>query len=168
MRMFFSRCGWSRNHRRRGLQNQKLGRNQGVLYKIPRQRTDQPYLDGCTFQIDNQGVLYKTADSPLLIALALLLTIASGGLGMILPISLLIIGMGFAPLSAAIADYLGVLAIGLALMPPVFIAPPRLAFQPATDRLIGAAGGRMKGLLAIRAAAGLENYFLRGLFRFQP
>jgi hypothetical protein len=30
----------------RRLQNQQLGRNQGVLYKISRQGADQPYLGG--------------------------------------------------------------------------------------------------------------------------
>jgi hypothetical protein len=84
-------------------------------------------------------------------------------LGMVLPIGLLIIRVGFAPLSAAIADHLGVNAIALALTPPVFIASPRLAFQPATHFLIRAAWGRLKGLLAIRAAARLEDHFLRGV-----
>jgi hypothetical protein len=42
---------------------------------------------------------------PLLIALTLLLAVASGRIGMVLPIVLLIVGMGIAPLSAAVADH---------------------------------------------------------------
>ena len=90
---------------------------------------------------DILGVLYKTGDTPLLIALALLLAVVSSGLGMVLPVVLLIVGMGLAPLSAAVADHLGVLGVGLALTAPVVAAPPRLAFRPAAHRLIGTARG---------------------------
>ena len=107
-------------------------------------------------------------DDAYLIALTLLLTVASGGLGMALPVVLLIVGMRIAPLSAAVADHFGVLGVGLALAAPVIAAPPRLAFRLAAHRLVGAPRGRLKGLLAIRAAAWRDNHFLRGSFRVQP
>src|SRR5215831_12814214 len=142
MKMFFSRCGWRRGRRGRGLENQKLGRNQGVLY--------------------------KNGDPSLLIALTLLLAVASGRLGVVLPVVLLIVGMSFAPLPAAVADHLGVLGVGLAFTASVVTAPPRLAFRPAAHRLIGTTWRRLKGLMAIRAAACPKNHFLRGLFAVQP
>jgi hypothetical protein len=40
-------------------------------------------------QVENQGVLYKPADRPLLIPLPLLLTVAQGDIGMTLPVILL-------------------------------------------------------------------------------
>src|SRR5215831_15420733 len=76
---------------------------------------------------------------------------------MVVSVVLLITGMGFAPFSAAVANYLGVFGIGLALSAPVLIAPPRLAAY----YLIGTTRGRLEGLLAMRA----ENHFLLALFR---
>ena len=123
------------------MENQKLGRNQGVLYN---------------------------ADTPLPVALTLLLAVASGSLGMVLPVVLLIIGMGFTPLSAAVAHHLGILRIGSAFTVAVVAAAPSLAHRPAAHDLVGPPSGRLKSLLAKRTAARRENHFLRGLFRVQP
>lgn len=168
MRMFFSRRRRRSNGPGRALQNQEPGRNQGVLYKIPGQGANQPNLGGGTLQVDNQGVLYKKTDPPLLIALMLLLTIAGRGVGMTLPVLLLIIGMSVTPFPAAIPNHFGVLGIDLALPPAVIVAPTGLTFRPTADCLIGTARRRSKGLLAIRAAARRGNHSLRGLFRVQP
>ena len=46
MKMLFSRRRWRGSHRERGLQNQKLGGNHGVLYKIRRERTGEPDFSG--------------------------------------------------------------------------------------------------------------------------
>jgi hypothetical protein len=46
MRMFFSRCRGRGQGRGGRLQNQQLGRNQGVLYKISEQGADQLDLGG--------------------------------------------------------------------------------------------------------------------------
>ena len=116
----------------------------------------------------NQGVLYKQTDSLFLITLPLLLTVAIGGIGMGLPVFPLIVGVGFAPFPPAIADHLGVFGIGQALATPVLNVAPRLTLPPTANSLVRTMLGRLKGLLAIRAAARWEEHFLRGMFGPQP
>src|ERR1022692_1422385 len=142
MRMFFSRRWvWDRGGGR-SLQNQKLGRNQGVLYKMT-------------------GV-------PLMTPRPVLPTVASGGIGMSLPVIPLIVGMGFAPLPPAVADHLGVFGIGLTLAAPILHAASSLTLRPTANGLVRTVFGRLKGLLAIRAAAWWEKHFLRSMFGPQP
>ena len=45
-KMLFSRLRWRVSQLERGLQNQKLGGNHGVLYKIRRERTGEPDFSG--------------------------------------------------------------------------------------------------------------------------
>ena len=142
MKMFFSRCWWRWSRRRRGLQNQKLGRNQGVLY--------------------------KTTDAPPLIALVLLLAVAGSRIGMGQPVILLIVGMRLTPLPPAVADHLSVFRIRQTLLTAILVMPLGLTPRPTTDGLVGTVLGRLEGLLAIRAAAWRENHFLRGMFGAQP
>jgi hypothetical protein len=162
MTMFFSRrcrCG-----RKCGLmlKNQQLGRNQGVLFKILGEGPQNPNVCSGALYVKNQGVLYKMTDVPFAVALPLLLAIVGRCFGMALAVGLLIVGMILPPLAAAIADDLGVDGIGSALLSPVLVAPFLLATRIATDALIRAARGGLKGGLAIRAAARRHNRFLRG------
>src|SRR6185437_12756962 len=110
--------------------------------------------------------LYKKADLSLLIALPLLLAVAVGGLGMVLPVDLLIVGVSFAPLPAAVADDLRIFGVRLTLQTPVLVAPSGLALLLATHRLIGTAWRSLEGLLTIRATTRRRNHFLRSLFLF--
>ena len=68
----------------------------------------------------------------------------------------------------AIADHLGVFGIGQALATPVLNVAPRLTLPPTANSLVRTMLGRLKGLLAIRAAARREDHFLRGMFGPQP
>src|SRR5450759_2340990 len=59
----------------------------------------------------------------------------------------------------AIADHLGVYGIIQALLAPVLVTPSSLTLRSTADGLVETAFGRLKGLLAIRAAARREKSF---------
>ena len=84
----------------------------------------------------------------------LLLTVANCGIGIGLPVVLLVVGMSLAPLPPAIADHLGVYGIIQALLASVLVTPSGLTLRSTADGLVGTAFGRLKGLLAIRAERG--------------
>jgi len=91
------------------------------------------------------------------IPLTLSLAIALGGLGVRLPIRLLIIGVLGLPLFPAVADHLRVQGIGPDLLPMVFGAATTLAFRLAANTLLKSVRGRLKNTLAIGAAAGRDQ-----------
>src|SRR5579859_373539 len=95
------------------------------------------------------------------------LAIVGGGFGMGLPIVLLVMGMSLTPLLLAVADHLGVFGIGAEFLAPVLAAPSGLTLRATANGLVGAAFGRLEGLLAKRAAARRERHFLQGLFGCQ-
>ena len=96
------------------------------------------------------------------------MAVAGGGAGVVLPVGLLIFGMGLAPLAAAVANDLGVLGIGLSLAAAVITAPAGLTLRLAAYALVGTARRGLEGLLAIRAAARRKNHSLRRMFGSQP
>ena len=165
MRMSFSRWrAWSRG-RGRSLQNQKLGRNQGVLYKISCQggrpaRPLRPNALGreprCSLQADRHVVSDHAA-------------VAADGCERRH-------WDGFASSSvdnrgghrATSVDYREspgrirgrpeVLAV------PELHVPWGLTLRPTANGLVRSVLGRVKRLLAIRAAARWEKHFLRSMF----
>ena len=102
-------------------------------------------------------VLYKIGDAALPIPLSLSLAVALDGLGVRLPVGLLIIGVLGLPLLPAVLDHLRVQGVGPDLLPMVFGAATPLALRLAADTLLKAVRGRLKSALTIRAAAGLEQ-----------
>jgi len=87
------------------------------------------------------------------IPLSLSLAVALGGLGVCLPVDLLIIGVLRSPFFPAVLDHLRVQGIGPDLLPMVFGTTAPLAFRLATNTLLKSVWGRLKGALAIGAAA---------------
>jgi hypothetical protein len=62
----------------------------------------------------------------------------------------------------------GVFGIVLTLAAAILRAVSGLTLTPTADGLVRTVFGRLKGLLAIRAAAWRENQLLGGMFGLQP
>ena len=88
------------------MENQDFGKSYVVLYKIGGFCADEPNLCGRMLKIQSYVVLYKIGDAVLPIPLTLSRAISLCGLGVGLPIGLLIIDVLGLPLLPAIADHL--------------------------------------------------------------
>ena len=91
------------------------------------------------------------------IELPLSLTVALGSFGMGAPVGLLIVGVLGAPLLATVQHHLGIHRVGLNLAPVVIGPAIPLALRPAANPLLESIRGRLKGAMAIRAAAGRDQ-----------
>lgn len=139
------------------MENQDFGKSYVVLYKIGGLCADEPNLCGGTLKIQSYIVLYKIGDAALPIPLTLSLAIALGGLGVSLPICLLIIGVLGLPFSPAVADHLRVQRISSDLLPMVFGAAAPLALRLAANTLLKPVRRGLKNALAIGAPAGRDQ-----------
>lgn len=149
--MFFTRSWWKL---RNSLKDQNFRESYVVLYKIGHPRADQPNLCRGMLQVHSYVVLYKMVDAAPPIALALLLPVALRCLRMRLPVGLLIVGVLGSPLLAAVPDALCIHRIGLDLPPVVIGTTAPLALRLAANALLESVRRRLKGSLAIGAAAG--------------
>ncbi len=96
------------------------------------------------------------------------LAIALDRVCMRLPVSFLIIRMGFAPLTPAVADDLGVLGVSCDPAPMVFGAPTTLALRVAADALVQTELRGFERLLTKMAAMARQTAFPPNRFRADP
>lgn len=82
-----------------------------------------------------------------------------------LPVSFLIIRMGFAPLTPAVADDLGVLGVGRDPAPMIFGPPPTLALRLATNALVQTELRGFERVLTKIAAMGRQTAFPPNRFK---
>jgi hypothetical protein len=81
----------------------------------------------------------------------LLLAVALGGFGMGEPVVLLVIGVGLAPLAAAVPNHLGVFRVTFNLPSVVVAAALPLTIGMATKDLFRMKTGRLERLLTVAA-----------------
>ncbi len=93
------------------------------------------------------------AEAALAVAAVLALAVLLDRRGVALPVLLLIVGVGFAPLPLAIAHAIGVFGIGLDLGAVIVGSPSALACGLTANGLVGPELGGLEGLLAVTAGA---------------
>ena len=146
MRMFFSRCRGGGSAEDGGCKIRSLEETRLFFTRSAASGpTSQTSAAEC-FRSKTRVFFTRLTDAPLLIALALLLTVAGGGLGMGLPVVLLIVGMGLTPFPPAVADHLRVFRVSRRFSRRYSLC--RLAWQPAGCKRLDRDGAWKVGRLA--------------------